>query len=408
MDTTSPPHTAICDSPVSGAPAGARQSGIAKISLSDYRNYASLSLSLEPEPVVLIGENGAGKTNLLEAISLFMPGRGLRRAPVENLTRAQTSQGWRAGLGVRTPGGMVQLGTGRLENEVSGKPGRIVRIDGQGKSGPGGFLDVLRLVWLTPSMDGLFSGPASARRRYLDRIVITYDPSHTKRLNAFERAMRERNRLLETPAPDTSWLKALERQMAEHGTAIAAARRESAARLNSLMAPSGGAHDEAGFPFAHIHVEGLLENELDEFAAVEVEDKYRTILGDSRKTDAAAGRCLQGPHRSDMSVLHGPKNMAAKLCSTGEQKALLIAMTLGQTRMVAQGCSAQGYMGAGPVLLLDEIAAHLDARRRDSLFMTLLDMGVQAFMTGTDEGLFSRLGNKAIFLTVNDGVITRG
>jgi DNA replication and repair protein RecF len=379
---------------------------ISKITLSDFRNYAALTLRLGPEPVVLIGENGAGKTNLLEAISLFMPGRGLRRAPAQSLMRAQGIQGWSAGLGVNGPAGQIQLGTGRA-GPGTAKPGRIVRVNGQNKSGPGSFLDILRLVWLTPSMDGLFSGPASDRRRFLDRIVTTYDPSHARRLSTFERAMRERNKLLEYPAPDNLWLDALEQQMAEHATAIAAARRESAARLNALMAPGGAGHDNAAFPFAHIRVDGVLENDLDEFAAVEVEDKYRTMLGDSRKVDAAAGRALQGPHRSDMSVTHGPKMMAAKLCSTGEQKALLIAMILGQTRMIAQASTAQGHMGAGPVLLLDEIAAHLDARRRNALFATLLDMRVQAFMTGTDAGLFTQLENKATFLTVKDGAISR-
>ncbi len=382
--------------------------GIVKITLSDFRNYASLSLQLGPEPVVLIGENGAGKTNLLEAISLFMPGRGLRGAPAETLARAQGAGGWSAGLGVRSPAGMMQLGTGRASgHENDGKPSRIVRINGQNKTGPGGFLQVLRLIWLTPSMDGLFSGPASERRRFLDRIVTAHDPSHARRLSAFERAMRERNKLLENPAPDSAWLSALERQMAEQGTAIAAARRESAARLNMLMAPENGAASTAVFPFAILGAKGRLENDLDGHAAVEVEDNYRTMLGDSRKIDAAAGRCLHGPHRSDMEVLHGPKNMAAKLCSTGEQKTLLIAMILGQTRMIAQEGANRGHMGAGPVLLLDEIAAHLDARRRDGLFAALLDMGVQTFMTGTDARLFSRLENEAAFWHVNDGAITR-
>ncbi len=370
-----------------------------KISLSDFRNYKSLSVKLEAAPVVLTGDNGAGKTNLLEAISMFMPGRGLRRAANEALPRIGGSAGWSAGIGVNGPSGSLHLGTGR-RLEANGNTARIVRIDGVNMSGPGVFSQYLRLVWLSPAMDGLFGGAASGRRRFFDRIVTTAEPAHSRRLIAFERAMRERNKLLESPSPDPAWLAALERQMAATGTAIAAARREIAARLNALMAPGAMASIETLFPWARIEIDGILENSLDMHAAVEVEDIYRTMLCDSRKIDAAARRTLEGPHRADMQVVHAEKEIAAKLCSTGEQKAVLIAVILAQTRMIAQSRD-----GAGPILLLDEVAAHLDARRRDNLFATLLNMQVQAFMTGTDRNLFSKLENKARFLKIKDGAV---
>ncbi len=370
-----------------------------KITLSDFRNYKSLSIKLGAGPVVLSGDNGSGKTNLLEAVSMFMPGRGLRRAANEALPRIGCSAGWSAGIRVNGPSGSLRLGTGRRP-EANGNGARIVRVDGVNMSGPGVFSQYLRLVWLTPAMDGLFGGPASERRRFFDRIVTTADPAHSRRLSAFERAMRERNKLLEGSSPDPAWLAALERQMALSGTAVAAARRESAARLNALMAPGAMAAIEALFPWAQIDIAGVLENSLDMHAAVEVEDIYRTMLCDSRKIDAAAGRTLEGPHRADMQVMHAGKEMAAKLCSTGEQKAVLIAIILAQTRMISQSRDS-----AGPVLLLDEVAAHLDAQRRNNLFATLLNMQVQAFMTGTDKNLFSRLENEALFLNVKDGAV---
>ncbi|HFQ14951.1 MAG TPA: DNA replication/repair protein RecF [Rhodobacteraceae bacterium] len=371
------------------------------VTLSDYRNYARAALQLEGLPVVLTGANGAGKTNLLEALSLFASGRGLRQAPFESLPRTQGDGNWSVGIRLETPRGEIRLGTG--QDGRQGPRSRIIRIDGENRRSARLFSEHVRLIWLTPAMDRLMTGPASGRRHFFDRLVISDDPSHARRLNRFERAMRERNRLLEHPGPDASWLAALEVQMAETGTAIAAARREMAARLNAAISRMHVVRSMRVFPRARLHMQGELEDQLDFMAAVDVEDQYRTLLGDSRRRDAAAGRTLAGPHRSELLIRHEPKGVAAAHCSTGEQKALLVAIILGQARLVAQDMN-----GLPPVLLLDEIAAHLDEVRRQSLFETVTDLGAQAFMTGTDTNLFAPLRKRAQFVMVDDGAFRAG
>lgn len=373
---------------------------IERLQLSHFRNYPQLSLPLGWRMVVLTGENGSGKTNLLEALSLFMPGRGLRRAPFEDMAGTDGPGGWTVNICLSGADGPVRLGNGLVMNGEGGRLKRVSRIDGETVSSPSAFAPLIRPVWLTPAMDRLFSGPASERRRFLDRIVTSTDPAHSSRLSRFEQAMRERNRLLETHAPDAVWLSGLETQMAEHGVAIAAARREAVARLTAQMDSAGDGPESGDFPWARLEIEGFAEQSLDRYAAVEVEDFYRTMLSDSRRRDAAAGRTLDGPHRSDLIVHHGPKNRDAKLCSTGEQKALLIALILGQTRMISRLAG-----GLKPVMLLDEIAAHLDARRRQGLFELLRRLGAQAIMTGTDRALFAGLEGKARFYTVTDGTV---
>lgn len=374
---------------------------ITKISLSDFRNYEQALIVPESQNIVLTGCNGAGKTNLLEALSLFAPGRGLRRAPFDELARNEGSGGWAAGIHIVGSETDAQLGTGMSAEELEQGNSRRIRIDGEAGRGTSAFSQYIKIVWLTPAQDRLFMGPTSDRRRYLDRLVAGSDPDHSRRLGAFEQAMRERNRLLGMSSPDPLWLSALETQMAESGAAIAAARREAAAHLNALMGKDGPGKDDDGFPYPVIAAKGQLEDWLEHHAAVEIEDKYRIMLGDSRQTDAAAGRTLQGPHRSDMEVMHGSAGMNAKLCSTGEQKALLIAMILGQTRMILRQPA-----GSPPVLLLDEITAHLDEARRASLFEILSAMRAQSFMTGTEEQLFAPLADKAQFFTVEDGAIS--
>ncbi|PLX35300.1 MAG: DNA replication/repair protein RecF [Hyphomicrobiales bacterium] len=373
---------------------------VERLQLSHFRNYQQLTLALGGQMNVLTGENGSGKTNMLEALSVFMPGRGLRRAPFEDMACSDGPGSWAVNIGLGGPGGPVRLGSGLMREPGSGRFKRLNRIDGATAAGAGAFAPHIRLVWLTPVMDRLFTGPASERRRFLDRIVISGDPAQSGRLSRFERAMRERNKLLESPGADTAWLDALETQMAEYGVAIAAARRETTARLGALMERFEEAGAAFAFPWARLKLDGFAEDALNRYAAVEVEDFYRTMLSDSRRRDAAAGRTLDGPHRSDLIVRHGPKDRDAKLCSTGEQKALLIALILGQTRMITQLAG-----GLKPVLLLDEIAAHLDERRRHGLFEILLGMGVQTFMTGTDRTLFAGLEGRADFLTVAEGTV---
>lgn len=375
---------------------------IAQLTLTDFRNYPTLRVRPGRRMVVLSGPNGAGKTNLMEAVSLLSPGRGLRRVPFCELARQGGEGRWAVAAQTEGPRGVTALGTGwtAADGNGDGSASRKVSIDGviQKSSGTlGGYFNVL---WLTPSMDRLFSGPASDRRRFLDRLVMAFDPGHGLRAGTFERLMRERNRLLEQRNADAAWLKGLESQMAETGVAVAAARKQA---FEALAQAVRGGSDDGGpqsFPWADIRLEGELETLLDDISAVEVEDRYRTMLSDSRRPDAAAGRTLHGPHRSDLAVNHGPKGVAAKHCSTGEQKALLVSTVLAHARLIKTL-----EAGTAPVLLLDEIAAHLDAERRVGLFRVLQELQAQVWMTGTDAELFEPLRDIAEFYRVEDGAI---
>jgi DNA replication and repair protein RecF len=277
---------------------------------------------------------------------------------------------------------------------------RATRVNHAPARSTDALLEHLRVLWLTPSMDGLFTGPASERRHFLDRAVLAIDKSHGTRVNAFEKAMRGRNKLLVDSGPDRNgeWLDAIETEMAELGVAIAAARREWASLIAGLIAAGD---KDSPFPFAEMALEGLLEHELDGHPASVVEDLYRTELAGERPHDAAASRTLSGPHRSDLRVRHGPKQAAAETCSTGEQKALLIGLILAESRLATQ------LSGETPIVLLDEIAAHLDEMRREALFQVLDDLGCQAFMTGTDAAVFAPLGGKAEHFAVREATVTR-
>lgn len=379
---------------------------LTRLSLSDFRNYADLRLDLEPRPVVLTGANGAGKTNLLEAISMLAPGRGLRSAPFAELVRAKSGEAarqWGVAATVQGPAGETRLGTAWTDPELAGGNGggRQVKIDGVAQKSSGALSRHIRVTWLTPSMDRLFTGPAADRRRFLDRLVLSFDPDHGARVQTFEKVMRERNRLLEQATSNGAWMTSLEQQMAEAGVAIAAARSAAVAELAALLARTGKASASGHFPWVEIALDGELERQICELPAVEVEEKYRRMLADSRAQDAAAGRTLHGPHRSDLNVVHGPKGIAASYCSTGEQKALLVGIVLAHARVIR--AALDGYT---PLLLLDEVSAHLDERRRDGLFDELINLGAQAWMTGTDLSLFSALGERAQYLAMDDGAVT--
>jgi DNA replication and repair protein RecF len=371
---------------------------LTRLTLSDFRNYAALRLDPGPEMVALTGPNGAGKTNLIEAISLLGAGRGLRGALFEDLARQGGAHGWAIAAHVSSPSGETQLGTQwRPETDAQGQTRQVV-IDGIPQKSPGTLAHHLRVIWLTPAMDRLFAGPASDRRRFLDRLVTANDPEHASRLLVFEKLMRERNLLLEETRPDAAWLTGLEAQMAEAAAAIAAARLHAVQALqNHIKFLLKG----SAFPASILGLQGDLEDRLKAMPAVQAEDEYRRLLRESRGQDKAAGRTLSGPHRSDLLVTHEPKTLAAALCSTGEQKALLIGLILAQASSVAE------ESGAAPALLLDEVAAHLDVKRRAGLFETLVELGTQSFMTGTDRGLFDGLGKKADFLHVEGGIVTR-
>ncbi|ESX85696.1 recombinase RecF [Mesorhizobium sp. L103C119B0] len=372
------------------------QSHIRKLTLTNFRNYAALSIGFSPGPVVFSGDNGAGKTNLLEAISLLTPGRGLRRAPYVDVAREGGDGGFALHARLDGPEGQVEIGTGITGGEAAGEGGRKVRINGAPARSADAMLEWLRVVWLTPAMDGLFPGPAADRRRFLDRLVLAVDPGHGQRALDYEKAMRGRNRLLTEGSRDGAWFDAIEMQMAETGVAIAAARAELVRLLTAMIdrLPSSGP-----FPQADISLSGDLESDVATAPAVDVEERYRAALADGRERDRAAGRTFDGPHRSDLLVRHRPKAMPAELCSTGEQKALLVGIVLSHARLTGE------MSGMTPILLLDEIAAHLDAGRRAALFSILEELSCQAFMTGTDAALFSSLRGRAQFLTVDHGTV---
>jgi DNA replication and repair protein RecF len=367
---------------------------VARITLTDFRSYASARLEVAPAPVVLTGPNGAGKTNLLEAISFLAPGRGLRRAKLSEVDRRGCSRPWTLSIVLATQDGSIQIGTGRDATSESGER-RLVRIDGAAAKSQASLAGLASLVWLTPQMDRLFLEGSSARRRFLDRLVFGFDPEHPARLSAYERAMRERLKLLREGGGDPSWLKALEGEMAAHGIAIVDARGQAVLRLDHACVTTRGP-----FPQAQLAMEGEVDRWLDQMPALAAEDELRRRLQAQRRIDGDSGTTTIGPHRSDLAVQHVGNGMPAALCSTGEQKALLLAILLAQGRLLAT------QTGHAPIMLLDEVAAHLDAVRRTALFNEILDLKTQAWLTGTDAALFEGLRDDAQFFAVADARIS--
>ncbi len=377
--------------------AALRRLAVSRLSVTDFRCYAEARLDADGWPVVLTGPNGAGKTNLLEAVSFLAPGRGLRRARLDAVTR-RPAEGryWAVAARVATPHGEVAIGTG-LDPATPGAGRRTVRIDGRPAAGQAELGEHVAVLWLTPQMDRLFIEGAANRRRFLDRLVFGFHPDHAGQLSAYEQAMRERARLLKDDCRDDAWLAALEEAMATNGVAVAAARREVVGRLRGAAARAGfAAGDEPPFPPAAVTVTGTVEGWLDEMPALAAEDALRARLRQTRRLDALVGGAAEGPHRSDLVVRHAGKDMPADQCSTGEQKALLVGLVLANARLLA------GERGAPPLLLLDEIAAHLDARRRTALFEEVLTLGAQAWLTGTDAGLFAPFGDRARHYGIED------
>ena len=374
---------------------------IGRLALSDFRCYARAEVFADGRPVVLTGPNGAGKTNLLEAVSFLAPGRGLRSARLGAVDRrlpgAREPVGpWAVAARLHSPAGEVAIGTGRdvfLGEERRER--RAVRIDGVPAKGQTTLAGLLAVIWLTPQMDRLLQEGASGRRRFLDRLVFAFDPAHAARVGEWEHAWRERQRLIEERGAqaDPTWLSAIEQRLAESGVAIAAARRELVARLRSAAAVPGP------FPRPELALEGEVEAWLDGAPALEAEERLREAMARSRSND---GPPAPGPHRSDLKVAHGQKGILAADASTGEQKALLVALVLAHARLMA------AERGAPPVLLLDEVAAHLDEERRRHLFDALLELGAQAWMTGTEEELFRPLRAAAQFFRIKDAAISAG
>ncbi len=370
---------------------------VEKLKLTSFRNYSATSIDADQRHVVLTGENGAGKTNILEAVSFLSPGRGMRRATYDAIGNNKGSGAWTVFARLNGAQGEVSIGTGLQETALGVESGRKVHINGAQAKTADVLLEHCRILWLTPAMDGLFTGSAGDRRRFLDRMVLAIDPAHGRRVADFEKTLRSRNKLLSEDAPDYRWLDATEAQLAELGIAIASARHELVTLLSEVIVKNND--PQSPFPDALISLTGSLENAVGDMAASDLEDEYLDRLKTNRAIDTRAGRTLEGPHRSDLNVSHRPKSMPASQCSTGEQKALLIGLMLAHARLVGE---MNGY---SPILLLDEVAAHIDEGRRAALYEMIDMLGCQAWMTGTDYDLFKALDNRANFFTVKDGEI---
>lgn len=362
--------------------------------MSDFRSYGHLGLYPGPGPVALFGPNGAGKTNLLEAVSLLTPGRGLRGARPQELARKDGGGDWAVAAALECGPDRYEVGTGF---EAQSGERRQVRIDGQAARGATALAAFSAAVWLTPAMDRLLAEGPGARRKLLDRVAFGFDPGHAGRVTAYEKAMSERSRLLTEKGlrADAAWLSGLEEVMAAKGVAVAAARHEALRRLVAAMSKGPDC-----FPRPSLGLAGSVEEELERLPAVEVEDRLRDGLRAARPRDAENGGASIGPHRSDLVVWHAAKNMQAAQCSTGEQKALLISLVLGWAQALAE---ARGFV---PLVLLDEVAAHLDESRRAQLFEALDALSAQTWATGTDAHLFSAWSGRAQLFRVEAGRAT--
>ena len=372
---------------------------IRRLTLTNFRSYHAAQIEVAANLIVLTGANGAGKTNLIEAISFLAPGRGLRRPTLEDVAFSEGDGSWAVSADVEGTLGLATLGTGIEpqgfeETAVS----RKCRVDREPVTSAA-FADHLRVVWLTPAMDGLFSGPASERRRFLDRLVLAVDAEHLGRVNALERALRSRNRLLEDARPDPHWLDAVEHETAELAVAVTALRVETVTRLQAALAAR--CDPGSAFPAAEIALTGWMERLVPLHPAIEIEDRYRAVLRDNRGRDAAAGRTTDGPHLSDLAVAYAAKNIPAADASTGEQKALLIGLVLAHAGLLTE------MSGFAPVLLLDEVVAHLDPSRRAALYAELDKLGAQAWMTGADADAFAQIKASAETFEVTPGQVRK-
>ena len=368
------------------------KTGIGRLRLTNFRSYAELDLSfgIEGRPVALFGPNGTGKTNVLEAISYLTAGRGLRSAKLSDVARRVGEDVyplWSVVADLYSPFGEHRIGTGM----VAGAERRQIRIDGKSTTHQSDLADVFRCLWLTPAQDRLFCGDPNARRRFLDRIVQAFDPLHANRLSDYQATLKQWLCLLREGRWDNAWLSSLEQQLVENGIAIAASRLDIVGRLSGYLTVT----EDTSFPAAEIQLTGLLEQALLTQSAVVVEDTFMGHLKNARKICAEGGN-LTGPHTSDFIVIHKQQNRSADMCSTGEQKALLLSIILAEMR------AQMAEQGKCPVLLLDEVAAHLDSRRRNTLFEILLTRPAQVFMTTTDQRIFSDFAGQIDQLDVEE------
>jgi DNA replication and repair protein RecF len=369
---------------------------VRRLNLHNFRNYPTASLEAGAGTIALVGPNGAGKTNLIEAISFLAPGRGLRRATLNEIAFNEGDGSWAAAAEIEGALGLATLGTGiDPPPEDGATTQRQCRVDREPVPSAAAFADHLRVIWLTPAMDSLFSGAPSERRRFLDRLALAVDAEHASRVNALERSLRSRNRLLEDARADTHWLEAVEHETAELAVAVASLRVETVRRLAAVL----DTRKETPFPPVEVAIDGWLEQLIPAYPASDVEQRYRAVLRDNRDRDAAAGRTLDGPHLSDLKVVYAAKGIPAADASTGEQKALLIGLVLAHARLLSE------MTGAAPVLLLDEVLAHLDPARRLALHRELTELGAQAWMTGADPALFREIESPASVVEVKSGTL---
>jgi len=367
---------------------------VLRLILNNFRNYHTAALDTAAQSIVLVGPNGAGKTNLIEAISFLAPGRGLRRATLDEVAFSEGDGSWAVAAEIEGALGLASLGTGIEPSLEEGAAiQRKFRIDREPAASALAFTDHLRVVWLVPAMDALFGGAPAERRRFLDRLVLAVDAEHSSRVNALERSLRSRNRLLEEPRPDSHWLDAVEHETAELAVAVASLRVETVRRLETVLTR----RQDSVFPAAEIALDGWMEQLIPAHPAVEIEERYRAVLRDSRGRDAAAGRTLDGPHLTDLKVSYAAKGIAAADASTGEQKALLIGLVLAHARLIAE------MTAVAPVILLDEVVAHLDPARRGALYGELAQLGSQVWMTGADPALFAEIHDSAAVVEVASG-----
>lgn len=380
-----------------------KKSGVSRLTLTEFRNYDFLRLNFADSPVVITGENGSGKTNILEAISFLTPGRGLRGAKLSDIKRigsneSRLTNGWAVAAIIKKNNEEYSIGTA-LESTIVGETGRnydhrIVKIDGEKISSQAELGKYISAIWLTPQMDRLFRGGAQPRRSFLDRLVYAFDIEHAKRTSQFEHIYREWSELIKTGRGNSNWLEILEKNMAETGVAIAAARNDVVARLNTFI----DSEPDDIFPNVSIELDGRIEKLLNDKPAIEVEDIYRGMLYEQRRAILYTEN-PEGVNRTDFKVYYKNKNMAAELCSTGEQKSLLIGLILAQTR-----CQILDK-GFAPILLLDEVVAHLDSQKKEALIEKIKDLNLQAFITATDAALFDSMQNFAQFLQIANGQI---
>lgn len=383
------------------------KSGVKRLTLTDYRNYKNLRINSDISPIILTGENGSGKTNILEAISFLTPGRGLRSARLSDIKRIRKeyendiidNNAWSVAADILKNNEEISIGTAvqsitneDAEDDIHKFDRRIVKINQQKVAQQSELGKYISAIWITPQMDRLFLGGPQPRRSFLDRLVYAFDLEHAKRTAGFEHLYRQWFRLLKSGNRDTRWLKSIEADMATLGVAIAAARREQTARLNTFIA---GDPDDV-FPDVRLELNGTIEKMLDSHSALDVEDFYADNLAKQRN-NVLYNDSVDGVNHTDFKVFFEKKNMPAELCSTGEQKALLISLILAQTK-----CQILNK-GFTPVLLLDEVTTHLDDKKRDALLQKILDLHLQAWVTSTEENNFSLLKGKAQFFKIFDG-----